>query len=281
MKKTREIWMSANVRRSNQWPKKMPSSFLIFPQVERHSTPLFEKKSNHVTEIRNHIYQYAAEYSYRHWPYISKPASEREVVTGDRKGYTTLPYMALTHTCRKIRLDFRPMWLSAHQIPFEVMLSYLRAFFPCYSPKKRRSAPQNSSFAVAETGRLRVWARMGRIDFRNFMRLLRHRVQYPKHTITCHAITSTDSSALQWLEQIINNTNPVWMQWIRANKMHRVEIGGNSYESWSASKTLHISMKHPYAESWMSTPDTSPGYLEHLERLRLPSEGRVSFRVVI
>jgi hypothetical protein len=122
---------------------------------------------------------------------------------------------------------------------------------------------------------------MGRIDFRNFMRLLKHKVQYPNHTITCHAIPTTDASTLQWLEQIINNTNPVWMQWIKGNKMQKVEIGGNSYESWSARKTLHISMKDPYAEAWMMTPNTSPGYLEHLNRLGIPSEGNVSFRVVI
>jgi hypothetical protein len=276
-RKTRGIWVS---RRCNLWPKKMPSGFLIFPQVKNHSTPLFKKRPNHVTEIQNHIYGYAAEYSYRHWSYLSRPASEREVVTGDRKGHVTLPYMALTHTCCKIRLDFRPMWLSIHQIPFEVMPSYLRAFFPHYSPRKRRSARPKSSFAVAKTGRLRVWARVGKINFRNFIRLLRHRVQYPKHTIKCHTSTSTDSSALQWLEQIINNTNPVWMQWIKANKIQKVEVGGNSYGSWSASKTLHISIKPSYEESWMSTPNTSPGYLDHLERLGLPSGGSVSFRVV-
>jgi hypothetical protein len=260
--------------------KKDALGFLDLPAGKESFNAPLRERSNHVTEIQNHIYGYVAEYSYRHWSYLSKPASEREVVTGDRKGYTILPYMALTHTCCKIRSDFRPMWLSTHQIPFEVMPSYLRAFFPRYSPRKRRSARQKSSFAVAKTGRLRVWARVGKINFRNFMRLLRHRVQYLKHTITCHTITSTHSSALQWLEQIINNTNPVLMQWIKANKIQKVEIGGNSYGSWSASKTLHISMKPSYEESWMSTPNTSPEYLENLERLGLPSEGSVSFRVV-
>jgi hypothetical protein len=155
-----------------------------------------------------------------------------------------------------------------------------KSVLPTLLAKKETVGATKIFFAVAKIGRLRVWARVGKISFRNFMRLLRHRVQYPKHTITCHTITSTHSSALQWLEQIINNTRPVWMQWIKANKIQKVEIGGISYGSWSASKTLHISIKPSYEESWMSTPSTSPGYLDHLERLGIPSGGSVSFRVV-
>jgi hypothetical protein len=278
-RKSNQLWSFLNVKRPKQSTKETRlSDSSTSLQVKSPSTCLVERHSNCIAEIQNKIYEYAAEYAHRHWPYIPKPESEREViVTGYRKGPIIFPY----HVCRKIRSEFRPIWLSTNLIPFEAMLSYLRTFFPYYAPKKRSLYPQSSSFAMAETGRLRVWVRRDRIDFRSFMRLLKHKAQYPKHTITCHAITNMESSILRWLEQIINNTNPVWMRWIKTSKVGMVEIVNYGHRYWSEVQTLHISMKYQYAEAWMEAPDTSPEYLEHLERIGLPTGGKTTFRISV
>jgi hypothetical protein len=143
------------------------------------------------------------------------------------------------------------MWLSTNKIPFEAMSAYLRAFFPYYSLKKRISEPFGASFATSESGSLRIWVREGRIDFRGFMRLLKLKVQYPGYSIECHALQDTKQTTLRGLERIINNTNPVWVKWIKANMVSLLRVETTECTPWSEVDILRIVLREQYAESWM------------------------------
>ncbi|KAF2623746.1 hypothetical protein BU25DRAFT_173782 [Macroventuria anomochaeta] len=220
-------------------------------------------------ELRNQIYEYATECTYRCFPMLHKrpkkvcklavyhssrkstnlPAAERKPV----------PYLALTQTCMQIRAEFRPMWLSMHRVPLNFMDTYFKAFFPArIPPTLARFKPH-----VLTSSSLRIWVRKDDLGSTanccDATRLFKHKARFPDCAITCQSLSSTEDSILRDLEWLINHKNAAWRKSVIGGSISQVRFGLDT--DWdTGKKTVAVDMvvKERFAEPWMKIISAAP-----------------------
>jgi len=225
-------------------------------------------------ELRNHVYSYAVEHTYRcfplTWPkYASSTTRTAHESCYKRAKRTTparpIPYLPLTQVCFTIRKEFRPLFLSTHCFPLFALEGYLKAFYPAHPRKKDARARFDACMHPA--GKLRIYIGREGIPSSDILRLLKHASRFPRFYITpVPAPHFTDDVTITALNVLLKNSNPLWLHWIRNHviKQVRVSFSYNRKDGW-----LHIVVKDMWAEKWMKSSYPYTGLLEAREKLGL------------
>ncbi|KAF1913200.1 hypothetical protein BDU57DRAFT_581743 [Ampelomyces quisqualis] len=199
-------------------------------------------------ELRNRIYEYAAEYAYRCFP----PIFARKKNIKPRRAPTEhtalrLPHIGLTQANSQMRSEFRPMWLSTHKIPLAAMESYLKAFFP---PAKSKASPEarerlNGQFSTSNA--LRVWIRKSEINDVDITKLIRHALRFPDASITFHALSDGEPEILASLQDLLSNKTDRWINGLRGKKIKQVRL----HFIPGRSPCLEVQVNDRFATKWM------------------------------
>jgi hypothetical protein len=149
-----------------------------------------------------------------------------------------IPYIGLTQTCAQIRAEFRPMWLSSHQIPLECMATYVKAFFPVRLPSAASFEPDTLGPAS-----LRVWIREhGRDDA---TQLFKFKARFPDCVVTLHSLAYEDKY-LQDMNRIINYSSTLWRKSLSGrSRISQVRLG-----LWET-VYMNVVVKEIHSEPWM------------------------------
>jgi hypothetical protein len=208
-------------------------------------------------ELRNRIYEYAADYSHSHFPHTyAKPAkrrSKRLPLTPDqedrRPPLQPLPYIGLSQSCTQIRTEFRPLWLSTHRFPLSVVPSYIQVFFPTpLQPSRTTDVVRKRIAGYADpVGSLRIWVTKESLIDIDIRQLLRHLIRFPVFTFTL-APLNVDPGIVAQIELLLNNKSKKWTNMLSRNAITQVRL---RKESPRYNKPLHVVVKELYAEDWM------------------------------
>ncbi|KAH6612024.1 hypothetical protein C7974DRAFT_89887 [Boeremia exigua] len=209
-------------------------------------------------ELRNRIYDYATENASSNSPTlrpkskkpIKRAVSESTLLStneAEPERRVIIPYLALTQTCRQIRDEFRPMWLSTPKIPLCLMVTYLKAFFPGRLPKAMRLEKP-----VLDTYSLRAIVRRDDLDphaMYDATRLLKHKARFPKCAITLQSLPYYSDSTLRKMERLINHDNSTWRQALLRGSISQIRLGVPHIGPEII--LTDIVMKERFAEPWM------------------------------
>jgi hypothetical protein len=203
-------------------------------------------------ELRNRIYEYAAEYAHRCFPPIFPKQKKKrkgtpywplaaldKTIKDDLK---VIPFLGLTQSCALIRTEFRPMWLSTNRVPFCALTNYLKVFYPP-TPTDPEARKRFKSFQGQPAGNLRIWVRKTELEDTDILRLLKHRQRFPGLNLQFTAQDTIPNGKLSPLSLLIDNDNPKWTKWIKGSIITQVRL------MWSAS--VRIVIKERYAPDWM------------------------------
>ncbi|KAF2188589.1 hypothetical protein K469DRAFT_83538 [Zopfia rhizophila CBS 207.26] len=190
-------------------------------------------------ELQNQIYEYAVEETGKDLLYKTTKDSLRPK--------PPIPFLGLTQTCSKIRSEFRGWWMSVHTIPLYHAERYISSFLlpPAKKDKKRAESPK---------GKLAIQVKDQGMKM-DMVRILRLKARIPDYEITFVRGDEEVSAEylfgdwgwacpgkIRGLNQLIGNTNPKWLRWIRGSLVTQVRIDGQD---------LHIVVKERAAEKWM------------------------------
>ncbi|KAF2684316.1 hypothetical protein K458DRAFT_338323 [Lentithecium fluviatile CBS 122367] len=182
-------------------------------------------------ELRNRIYEIAFDISSRTWPVASfqkeqKGRSRRRARFRSKSSPFAdrpIPFSGFVNSCTLIRSEFRAWWLGAHSIPLCALDRYLSAFYP-RAPRTTQDRKRFDSFFDA-AGTLRVYVRKADLGYRDLLRLVRHKVRFPRFTIGFDYLAGGELSKVTWLfEKLVNHTHPAWSQWIRSNSVSQILV---------------------------------------------------------
>ncbi|KAL5117121.1 hypothetical protein ACEQ8H_004946 [Pleosporales sp. CAS-2024a] len=180
-------------------------------------------------ELRNHVYMYANEYSDRCFPPIvqkvrsdtTKPSSR------SKSNPVSIPHIGLTQACSQIRSEFRPAWLSTHQIPLHAVHRYIKAFYPRLDDDMPKEIRERLTAQSSPCGPLRVTyhhtepTHPGLGDM-NIMGLLRHVAHNPTFTVTVTSTLDKPFGIAASIQTIISNKSKKWIKAIKAGKISQV-----------------------------------------------------------
>ena len=215
------------------------------------------------SELRNHIYEIAADSSRRTFPptYLKPKKSRSRDSEGRRLPLRPLPYIRLTQVCSSIRKEFRPLWLSTHCFPLYVMDGYLRVFFP--PPLRASQVSERSKNYRDPVGTLRLWINHDSLDAVDIQKLLRFQLRFPGYTITpTPACSRIPKEAVNIISAILNNKNPKWIKWLKqhvitqvrlrsSENRHslRIVIKGNHFPGWGKFLSFLVHDHEDFIES--------------------------------
>ena len=152
-----------------------------------------------------------------------------------------IPYIGLTQTCAQIRAEFRPMWLSSHQIHLECMATYVKAFFPVRVP----NVVSFESDALGPAS-LRVWIRKHdhEIDYpQDATQLFKFKARLPDCVVTWHSLAYERYQ--QDLNRIINYNSTVWRKSLSGRSMiSQVRLG------FQETVVMKVVVKERHSEPW-------------------------------
>lgn len=163
--------------------------------------------------------------------------------------------MALGQTCAQIRAEFYPQWLNQVCVPLCTIEPFISIFFP--TAQRNRSCSQ----LWRGVNRLRIFLRPAELERRNITRLLKLRNRLPNLTFEISHLDWPESKiSPSDMEQLLNNRNPLWLDWLRTHAISTVYIGLYSIDP------IRIVVKVKNAPTWMrnyfaTIPDQ---YLESL-----------------
>ena len=166
-----------------------------------------------------------------------------------------IPYLTLTQVCLQIRAEFRPMWLSAHRIPFNFTDSYFKAFFVARAPKVTRS----NIFGL-KTSSLRIWVRKDDLGTVwtgcEVTRLFKHKARFPSCAIECQSLPEiVKEGTLRQLERLINHDASVWRKAITASNFSQIRL---SLHTDKKTPVMHLVVKERFSEPWMKVISKKP-----------------------
>ncbi|KAF1843582.1 uncharacterized protein K460DRAFT_290651, partial [Cucurbitaria berberidis CBS 394.84] len=236
-------------------------------------------------ELRNRVYEIAAEWSYRCFPHThirdkppkrrgrskSSSASSSSAEESRHLPPRPLPYIGLTQTCSLIRTEFRGLWLSSHRFPLFALDGYFKAFFPTPPPASGPGPSPDTHRKRFDSyfdpaGKLRLWIRNEDVTDTDILGLLKYKARFPQYTITpvAAAYTNVPEETVAFIAAIVNNSNPKWCWGIRDNVITQMRLIFSG-----SSSNVRIVVKEKYAPQWMR-PTLQPennvpeGYLESL-----------------
>ncbi|KAF2714223.1 hypothetical protein K504DRAFT_462651 [Pleomassaria siparia CBS 279.74] len=205
-------------------------------------------------ELQNRIYELAIEITASSWPVIrDSKAEKRERKRASKSSSSSdsasespalprLPFLGLTQTCTKIRVEFRGWWMENHRIPLCTLDRYLSTFYPL-PPLKNRHRFQAY---VKTAGQLKVWLRQSEFENKDILRLLKLKVRLPNYTIIFQHGFDVKASEARGLSELINNKNPVWLRWIRSRIITQVRTTTGRRRN-----DLDIVVRAQHAPAWM------------------------------
>ncbi|KAF2125063.1 hypothetical protein P153DRAFT_400560 [Dothidotthia symphoricarpi CBS 119687] len=217
-------------------------------------------------ELRNHIYEYAAEWTYRCFPVIcqaQKPTRRRSRTSTEepeKPESKPIPYAGLTQVCSQIRSEFRPLWLSGHKIPVHALERYFKIFLP---PPPARDRERFDSY-YNPAGKLRIWVRKNELLDYDALKFVKVQRRLPNYTFVFQSVSHTSHLLMEGLMRILDNRNPTWVKWIRSHVVSQIRLSPD-YRSPNV-HSVHIVVKERYATSWMKVAmqmdaDIPSGYL--------------------
>ncbi|KAH7382579.1 hypothetical protein DE146DRAFT_232264 [Phaeosphaeria sp. MPI-PUGE-AT-0046c] len=237
-------------------------------------------------EIRNRIYAHAEEYAHRCFPPIfpkDKSASRRDssagqFLAGDAR--LKLPHMGLTQANSQIRSEFRPAWLSTHNIPLFALPKYLKAFFPIIKSRTSPQVRKRLESQFSPSGSLRLWLRKSELVDVDIISILRHAARFPETTlIVAGSLFSIPPDKVASIQALVSNKTDEWINSVGKNKITQVRvIAKDRQDQW-----LHIVVKERFALEWMKPAlmkeVDSPEYLESLGLRDMAETWRITFGV--
>jgi hypothetical protein len=196
-------------------------------------------------ELRNRIYEFAAEVTRKEWPNLPTRSSVRpkrrklpESETHLKTERSIFPFLGLTQTCTDIRSEFRGWWMESHCIPLCELERYISVFLPIL-PKKDRKRHE-SYFKT--TGRVTIRVRNDELEDVDILRLLKLKARLPNYTVLFRHLANVDESVIFGLLQFVCHANPKWLRWIRANVITQVRL---------CKSVVHIVVREQWAQDWM------------------------------
>lgn len=207
-------------------------------------------------ELRNRIYEFAAEWSRRYFPHTypeTKKFLPENHSPGDeyhRPAPKPLPFIGLTQTCTIIRTEFRPLWLTTHRFPLLALNSYFKVFFP--SPLRASQTNDQVRKRIESynnpVGTLRLWINKDSFENVDIMPIFKFRVRYPEYTIELvsgHPEITPDR--LEYLSALINNANPIWIRNVKRHVITQVRL-----QRQDGIDTFRTVIKQSHAPHWIS-----------------------------
>ena len=154
--------------------------------------------------------------------------------------FKPIPYIGLTQTCTQIRAEFRPMWLSSHQIPLERMATYVKAFFPVRLPGAVSFEPD-----ALGPARLRIWIREQTFYPHDATQLFKFKARFPDCVVTWHSLAYQDRY-LQDLNRIISYNSTLWLKSLSGrSRISQVRLGVKE------PVFMNVVVKETHSEPWM------------------------------
>jgi hypothetical protein len=106
--------------------------------------------------------------------------------------------------------------------------------------------------------------------------------RFPNFTVICQAYPDVDDVMLGSIQSLIDNKNPTWAQWIKANTISQVRLQMRGFAD--AGRRVRVVVKERYAPQWMKptlNADTHvpPDYVESLGLGEVAKEWRIAFGV--
>jgi hypothetical protein len=229
-------------------------------------------------ELRNRVYEYAADDSHRTFPHTyakpkkrskslkSKPTPEEE---DRRPPLQPLPYIGLTQVCTQIRTEFRPLWLSTHRFPLYVVNDYLKTFFPAPLRLSQTTYEVQKRIAsyIDPSGTLGVFVNKDCLLDTDIRSLLKHRLQFPAFKLELFSphpdIAKPETVAK--ISALIHNENAKWKKYLKRNIITQVCL---RQENSRVEEEVHVVIREEHAPTWMKNTTwprrVGEGYLESL-----------------
>jgi hypothetical protein len=134
--------------------------------------------------------------------------------------------------------------MNGHRLPLSELAEYLCVFF---RPPSKKSKDVHDPY-FNPTGRLRVWVRDSELKDIDIMRLVKLKARLPEYTIIFDHGSDVPGPLIFGLNQLVNNSNPEWLRWIRGNIITQVRLRQNNN---SASHKFYVVVKEKWAKDWM------------------------------
>lgn len=202
--------------------------------------------------MQNRIYELATAESRRLWPVLRNNLRDKSQPRRTRSNPTStpppglrkpvFPFLGLTQTCRKIRSEFRPWWMTVHRIPFCELAKYISVFLR--SPPKKDRDRCKTYFNPA--GTLRVHVRLSELENMDIISLIRLKERLPDYKIIFEHGRDVPDVLAFGLNQIVHHRDPVWRQWIRGKRITQLRC-----RSTSNTHKFHIVVREEWSEPWM------------------------------
>jgi hypothetical protein len=219
----------------------------------------------HLLELQNRIYECAIE-DMGIIKLVPRPRTARkdrrkrdvEQTEFDEKGRlryplgpgpAPLPFIGLTQTCKKMRKDFRPWWLSQHSVRLSHADSYISCFISDVLKRTKREKREKEGIKHHQrTLRITNLQCDGEASIPSLIKL---RIKYPDCSIVVDKGDWPEECITGFLK-IINNKNKTWEKWITTGAVKRVD---SQYQTdWHTLKPvlrLHVIVKSKIVEQWM------------------------------
>ncbi|KAF1834066.1 hypothetical protein BDW02DRAFT_569464 [Decorospora gaudefroyi] len=207
-------------------------------------------------ELRNRIYEVAAEWSYRWFPptFLKPKKTRRGKSTScdeDRtSGREPLPHLGLTQTCTLIRTEFRPLWLSTNRFPLYVLDGYFKAFFPAPLRASQTAAEVRTRIATYynPAGNLRLWINKVSLADIDVLQLLKFSNRFPAYKFTVKAgLPVITPKTVASITALVENKNSTWIKHIKQHIITQVRIKINDPND---DDRLHVVIKESHAPKW-------------------------------
>ena len=161
--------------------------------------------------------------------------------------------IGLAHTCRTIRAEFRPWWMSQHRIKLQDNGQYFKTF------GKQLVRSRSGHATVWDTLRIQLPTGLDRsysnldIDMTSVFRL---KANHPNTKIILEARSNDLGSVynlgigdldIEILSGLLDHTNPLWLDWVRSGIITQTRI-----VMYPRSFSFRVVVKYRYLEEWMS-----------------------------
>jgi hypothetical protein len=124
-----------------------------------------------------------------------------------------LPFLGLTQTCRQIRSEYRPWYISRPKVCVGDIQLYIHAFIqhPKTDWKNAFDAYALRSITVVISSCRKMY----------LLPLLRLQVLHPSIVINVESAEPRYANSIEPLQQILNNESEVWLRWIKTGAMEQ------------------------------------------------------------
>jgi hypothetical protein len=121
------------------------------------------------------------------------------------------PFLGLTQTCRQIRSEYRPWYISRPKVCVGDIQLYIHAFI-----QHSKTDWKNAFDAYALRSITAVTSSCGKMDL---LPLLRLQVLHPSIVINVEYPNSIEP-----VQQILNNESELWLSWIKTGAMEQAQL---------------------------------------------------------